>query len=342
MVIIVSEYSVRFSHLIPKKNPVATLATLILLSYTTFLRNTITILSFAILDYPDGSSKMVWLPDATVEYLSGEHVVLFIAAILILVVSTAYTCLLFFWQWLLHHQSKTVFKWVRSQRLYHFIEPYHAPYVYKHRYWTGLLLFARVALYLVFALNVSGDPGVNLLAVIVLIVVVLFLKGCYGKIYKTNTVDTIEMACYLNTGILSATQLFLLKEGIEQTVDVSAYISGTITLILLLAVLAYHGFIEFCSKGLNKCKQNETRYNASRSRASDDDLNGSSMVRPTFSVVEGPHYLDNSQHESTVIKHSERGQRSNSITEQSNLLQPTASNSFNRQYGSTLGLNKSS
>ena len=70
MVIIVSEHSIRFSHLIAKKNPVATLATLILLSYTTFLRNTITILSFAILDYPDGSSKMVWLPDATVEYLS--------------------------------------------------------------------------------------------------------------------------------------------------------------------------------------------------------------------------------------------------------------------------------
>ena len=339
MVIIVSEHSIRFSHLIAKKNPVATLATLILLSYTTFLRNTITILPFAILDYPDGSSKMVWLPDATVEYLSGKHVVLFNTAVLILVVSTAYTCLLFSWQWLLYHQGKTVFRWVRSQRLCHFIEPYHAPYIYKHCYWTGVLLFARVALYLVLALKVSGDPGVNLLGAIVLIVVVLFLKGCCGKIYKTNTIDRIEKACYLNIGILSATQLFLLKGGIEQTVDVSAYISGTITLILLLAVLAYHGFIEFCSKGLNKRKQNETGYDASRSRAS-DDLNGSSMVRPTFSVVEGPHNLDNSQLESTVTEHSERGQRSNSITEQSNLLEPTASNSFNIEYGSTLGLKK--
>ena len=113
-----------------------------------FLRTIIAALSFATLNYPDGSRKWVWLPDATVEYLSGKHIALFIAAIFILIASIGYTCLLFFWQWLLHHQNKTIFKWVRSQRLYHFIEPYHAPYVFKHRYWTGLLLFARVTLYL--------------------------------------------------------------------------------------------------------------------------------------------------------------------------------------------------
>ena len=169
MVIIVSEHSMKFSRLISKKNPVATLATVVLLSYTMFLRTVSATLSFATLNYPDGSHKRVWLSDASVEYLSGKHIVLFIAAILILILSIAYTSLLFFWQWLLHHQNKSVFKWVMSQRLCHFIEPYHAPYEFKHRYWTGLLLFARVALYLVFALNVSGDPGVNLLAIILLI-----------------------------------------------------------------------------------------------------------------------------------------------------------------------------
>ena len=125
-----------------------------------YLRTTIAILSSANLDYPDGSHRRVWLPDATVEYLSGKHIALFIAAVAILTVSIAYTCLLFFWQWLLHYQNIIVFKWVRSQWLCHFVEPFHAPYEYRHRYWTGLLLFARVDLYLVFTLNVSGDPGV--------------------------------------------------------------------------------------------------------------------------------------------------------------------------------------
>ena len=54
VIIIVSEHSMRFSRLIAKTNPVATLATLILLSYTMFCRATITALSFATLNYPDG------------------------------------------------------------------------------------------------------------------------------------------------------------------------------------------------------------------------------------------------------------------------------------------------
>ena len=94
----------RFSRLIAKKNPVATLATVILLSYTMFLRTTITAPSFANLDYPDGSHKRVWLPDANIEYLSGKHIALFIATILILIVSITYVGLLFFWQWLLYYQ----------------------------------------------------------------------------------------------------------------------------------------------------------------------------------------------------------------------------------------------
>ena len=133
--------------------------------------------------------------------------------------------------------SSSVFKWIRSQRLCHFIEPYHAPYEFKHHYWTGLLLFAHVALYLVFALNVSGDPGVNLLATKILICDLLLLKGHFGRIYMTSAVDKLEMICYLNIGILSAIQLFLFKAGIERTVDASAYVSGTITILLYCLLL---------------------------------------------------------------------------------------------------------
>ena len=76
MLIIVSEYSLRFSHLIARKNPVATLATVILLSFTMFLRTIIAVLSFATLDYPNGSLKRctcMWLPDATVKYHMHVH-----------------------------------------------------------------------------------------------------------------------------------------------------------------------------------------------------------------------------------------------------------------------------
>ena len=75
LMILISGRSKTFSELIGKKNPVATLATLILLSYAKFLHVIIATLSSAELKYPGQSSEgklvVVWLPDATVKYLRG-------------------------------------------------------------------------------------------------------------------------------------------------------------------------------------------------------------------------------------------------------------------------------
>ena len=58
-------------------------------------------------------------------------------------------------QWLLQYQDRAIFKWVKYQKLRHFLEPYHAPYNGKYCYWTGLLLFVRAFLYLISLLNFS-------------------------------------------------------------------------------------------------------------------------------------------------------------------------------------------
>lgn len=80
IVIVVSSYSIRFSKLIGNKDPVATLATFILLSYATFHQICFESLSVGILIYPDGSGKAMWPPDATVSYLNGKHIPLFVVA----------------------------------------------------------------------------------------------------------------------------------------------------------------------------------------------------------------------------------------------------------------------
>ena len=288
LVIFVSEYSMRFSRLIARRNPVATLATLILLSYTKFLQTMITALSLAILDYPDGSHKRVWLPDATVEYLSGKHIPLFIAAVFILIIGTAYTCIIFLWQWLLYYQNKTIFRWVRSQRLCHFIEPYHAPYISKHRYWTGLLLFTRIVLYLVFSLNVSGDPGVNLLAITITVVCLLILKGQFGRVYKVTFIDVIEMISYANLFVFSAVRL---KFGTDKVVNITADVSGIITLVLLTVIISYNTYTIFCLKYMKRCRYQSERQLDDNALTNDNAINTISTERydcsePTFSVVE--------------------------------------------------------
>ena len=95
LVIIISSYSTKFANLIGKKDPVVTLATLILLSYAKLLEVCFKALLAGILDYPDGSRAMLWLPDVTVTYLSEKHIALFIAAVLIPLVGLVYTALLF-------------------------------------------------------------------------------------------------------------------------------------------------------------------------------------------------------------------------------------------------------
>ena len=115
VIIIISEYSPRFTRLIGKKNPVAILATLILLSYAKLLSTTITILSYAVLHYPDGSAVTVWLSDGNVKYFQGKHAVL--AALLIILLGVPYTLLLFFWQWLVRVHKWRVFKWTRNTKL---------------------------------------------------------------------------------------------------------------------------------------------------------------------------------------------------------------------------------
>ena len=82
VIITISKHSKHFSYLIGKRDPVATLATMILLSYTKLLHSTITMLSIARLEYTNSSDTVsVWRPDGNIPYLSDKHIALFVMAL---------------------------------------------------------------------------------------------------------------------------------------------------------------------------------------------------------------------------------------------------------------------
>ena len=240
LVIITSSYSTKFSNLIGKKNPVATLATLILLSYAKLLDICFTSLSVGILDFPNGSSEMLWLPDATVRYLSGKHIPLFIVAILILLVGLVYTALVFSWQWLLYLSRWRGFRWSRNPRIQTFIETYHTPYTPKHRYWTGLLLIVRIVLRFVAAVNTSNDPTLALIAVSFIVCCIITLRQFLGsRIYRKWPVDVLETAFYLN--ILSfALFAWYSLDNPDSNQEAAANTLVTLTFIVLLLIILYH------------------------------------------------------------------------------------------------------
>ena len=238
VIIKLSYYFTAFGRILGKKDPVATLATLILLSYTKFIQITLTAFSSAILVYPDGSKKTLWLPDATLEYGTNKHSVLFFMAILILVLGFIYTLLLFSWQWFLRFPRKRV-KWIRSHKLSSFMEIYFIPFNPKHRYWTGLLLLIRVSVYLVSAFNPSGDLRVTLLATnFIVTILVLYIATFSIRMYENYYINTMEMITYFNIIVLCTFTWYTLDSDTNQTVITN--ISVTINFIQFIAVIVYH------------------------------------------------------------------------------------------------------
>ena len=298
MIIFVSEHSTLLSNVLRRKNPVATLATLVLLSYTKLLHIVISALSSAVIRYPDGSKKVVWLPDATLEYWSGKHIALFITALAILFVGILFTAVLFSWQWLLHHSHWRLLRWVKNQKLCMFIETYHAPYNFRHRYWTGLLLTVRIILSIVTAVNVSGDPAINLITNCILLVTVIVLKMyVQGKrsIYKSILIDILESACVINLLTFSFFKLFFLAENSSQIFI--AYLSGSIIIAKFALVLAYHICTEIFAKtkvwlAIKNCRKTRMRGNDNSTElrnlleATSDEED--EALETTFSIIERP------------------------------------------------------
>ena len=237
VVIIVSSHYSTTAAKLSGRNAVQVLATLFLLSYAKLLRITITAFSFTLLEYPDGSVKRIWLYDGNMDYLKGKHIALFVAALLLLVfISLPYTVALLFIQCLQYRSRYRILAWVG--RLKPLFDAYTGPYKDKHRYWPGLLLVVRVVLFLVFSVNVFGDPAISLLTIIVSNFCILFFSINFGGIYKNCVLNFIEYSFFLNLGILSSATLFTTLTDRDQAAVV--HTSVAIAFATFMIITFYH------------------------------------------------------------------------------------------------------
>ena len=250
IIILISSYSSRFSNLIGKRNPVATLATLILLSYTRLLQTVIASFSFVRLNYPNGTTIISWLPNANIQYENNKLklFVLVCVASCIVFVGIWYTVLIASWQWLLHCSGYKMFKWTRNNKLYSFIDTYHTPHTAKHRYWTGLLLLLRVIVYLVAAFSASSEEPITLLSTIIIMCCLLLYKTVWAvRVYRNWTLNAIESFMFFNTAIFALCTLYTFniagsqhKMVLINLQRVVAYISVGSTLFLFVVIIIFH------------------------------------------------------------------------------------------------------
>ena len=225
-------------------SPVPVLATLFLFSYAKILRSTIAALSATILHYPN-ENVLVWIHDANVS-LTKYIPLAVIALLFLLFLFLPYTLLLLLGQWLQTKSHHCLISWVKSPKLKAILDAYHAPYKPKHRYWTGLLLVVRCALFLVFAFNISGDDSVNLLVISSTTSGIFGWLTLSGVVYTSWYLNVLEVSFVLNLSVLAVATYYVKQSGGSQAAVV--YTSVGIAFLTFVAIITYHIFMQIKTK----------------------------------------------------------------------------------------------
>ena len=248
LIIIVTHYSQRATNMLGT-NPVAALATLLLLSYSKLLRAVIMALSMTHLEYPGHiyKNKKVWLYDGSMPYFQrADHIVLGIFAILVLLLLfVPYTLLLLCGHLFQAYSQRKPFSWIN--KLMPFLDAYHAPYKKETRYWTGFLLVVRCTLLLIFGLNAFGNANDNLLAITIFTACLLILISLHKGIYKTTYNNILEMCFILNLCIFSATTYQI--QGNQAGI---AYSFVGVAFSIFLLIILLHAYLALSKTSLGK------------------------------------------------------------------------------------------
>ena len=322
IIIAFSEQSSRFTAVISKRKPIATLCTLILLSYSKLLRTVITSLQYSTLHYPDVSA--VWLFDGNVPYFRTSHIPRFIIAFVVIVLGFVYTSLLLFGQVFDHFfeclnqrspRLGKLMKWTSHSKYVAFVREYTAPLADKHRYWVGLLLLVRIIHHLISAF--APDDAVILVVGVLTFGLVLFKHLIYSPAYKNWLIynklwiDILESSFFVNLIILASATFFNLTS--ERSQLSVAYISMTVSFLTFVVITLFH----VCSlPGMNKlskrirslicecCAHNQNQFVPQDNLQEDEDSNDELLPHEIDSL---PPYTDNIQGdtEAQVTYHTE-------------------------------------
>ena len=237
IMIISSHYSIRASKIFGRNSP-KVLATLFLLSYAKILDAVLTVFSFTFLDYPDGR-RVVWLYDANIEYMRGKHIALFIAAFIFTVVFLfPYTFTVLLIPCLQKRSGYRLLCWVR--KLKPILDAYTGPYKDKYRFWTGLMLLARLTLLLAYAVNSLGDAYFNVFLTGIVVLFLIAFECIFLGIYKRWSSNILETTFLLNLALLCIATLYVYGNDGDQTLV--ALISTGVASFTCTGIITYHAY----------------------------------------------------------------------------------------------------
>ena len=259
-IIVLCRYSTWLSNKIGG-NVVQVLATLILLSFIKLFRTFGPALTWVSLSCKNASTT-VWYVDGNVQYSSPKHLGLMAAAVLFLLLAVFYTFALLFDAVIEKQLTKIQFfhkQWIKFKPL---IDAYHGPYKDNCRFWTGLLLLARMSFTLV---SLYLTTFATLIFITAITTVLLSLLVAFEGVYQKRYLNILECSSLLNLGLLSALgAVYQDDSSREQVVTV---ISVSVALVTFIGILLFHVlfhtkigkyFRKYIVKQLHHKKNNES------------------------------------------------------------------------------------
>ena len=230
VIIILSHYFFRISKLMGRQ-AVPVLATLLLLSFTKLFRTFILALQQSYIKCGD-STLSVWAIDANIKYGSTKHLPLVIFALVVFVfLMIPYTLLLLFSPLLERYYSR--FKCCKSLiKFKPLFDAYNGPYKDKYRFWTGLLLLARLVLVAVYTTN-SNNVSTSIM-IIIISTSILSVIALSSGLYQHKGLDVLE--CWFLFNIIT-----IAAANIDNNVIVQLSIS--LSLVVFCGILVYHALV---------------------------------------------------------------------------------------------------
>ena len=220
-----------------RHNSVKVLATLIILSYSNLLASVIIALQATYLHQEGGGSSFRWLKDGNIRYFHGKHIPLVIFASLLGLILLPFTFCLLCIQCLLKVSHHKMFSWVNH--LKPFFDAYTGPFTAQARFWTGLLLLARMIVYIHSAVNYSGRQEVETIGMVGIISFVLLFTTSVlkGGLYKRRFLSIIEYSLLFNLGMLSTYTAIV--NNVQQNI-VTTHVSVGIVFFTFVGIILYH------------------------------------------------------------------------------------------------------
>ena len=233
-------------------NPVAVLATVLLISYGKMLKAIIVPLSWATLQTiaqentnTSNDTEIVWLYNGNIAYSDPSHISLVVfASLVLLLLFLPYSLLLLCGHWLQAKSNWRLLSWINM--LKPFMDAYYGPYKKNARHWIGLFLLARCSLFLTFAFDATGLGNQNLNLLIVTSITAI-LSTIKGRVYEKWYNDFLESSFLLNLCILSVSTFYVQSEksfsdDLQKVIDNQAIVSSVSVGIAFLYFIGIVGF----------------------------------------------------------------------------------------------------